>query len=281
MIAAPKKARIDASLCREALQGNARVVHVGQSVLVLELAPRAARAPMMLTITDRAGGVTPGGLSIPNPAEFARIHGDFTSVGSGAAVDLSGWTAAALEPVDLVLVPRTFSGTTVRAVSKVIADEMSAAAPAQPHFDGGLARVRSRATDLAIAALTLDPDPVLAEIIGAGPGTTPTGDDMVVGCLAALAVLGRGDAASRLAQATAPLLQATTTTSRHYLEAAASGRFGEHVHDLIAGFVGGYCPERMLAHARRWGATSGVDLLIGMTVTLRVELANQTEEGAA
>ncbi len=54
------------------------------------------------------------------------------------------------------------------------------------------------------------------------------------------------DAAFRLSEATEPLLAATTTASRHYLETAASGRFSEHVHTLVAGFVQGHDADRML-----------------------------------
>ncbi len=226
--------------------------------------------------------MTPGGLSLPDFAQFARIRDDFVAAGLGAVVDLLGWSVdAELEPIDLTLTPRDLDGSTILAVSTAITDETPRTPAAHSPFDGGLARTRSRATGLAIAALALDPEPVLTDIIGAGPGTTPTGDDMVVGCLAALTVLGHADAASQLARATAPLLQATTTTSRHYLVAAASGRFAEHVHTLIDGFSAGHPADQMLAHAHRWGATSGVDLLIGITATLQVNLAAQTKEGAA
>ncbi len=121
---------------------------------------------------------------------------------------------------------------------------------------------------------------MVADLIGAGPGTTPTGDDMVVGSLAALAVLGRADAASALSATVAPRLAETTTTSRHYLAAAASGRFAEHVHHLLDGFVDGMPARTIIATASTWGASSGVDLLIGMTATLRADLAQSTK-GAA
>lgn len=277
MIAAPGSVRIDASLDENFAEGPARLVHLGQSAIVLSTWHGAARGHELRTITDAAGGVTPGGLSIPNQVQFARVRGELTAAGLGATVDLSSWEASALEPVDLVLRPIELDGATILAVARALAGAETTVAS----FDGGLARVRARAADLASAALALEPHRVLRDIIGAGPGTTPTGDDMVVGCLAALAILGRSDAASALSRSTAPLLPATTTASRHYLLAAASGRFAEHVHELVNEFAAGRPAARMLEQARRWGATSGVDLLIGLTTTLRADLAARTEEGAA
>lgn len=307
-VSAPTAARIDASLDASlgalVVFSPMRVVHLGQSAIVLcadglhaepdtvrPMAGPIAQCDALFTITDRAGGVTPGGVSIPNPTEFAQVRADIAKAGLTALVDLSAWSVsawsvnAALEPVDLLMRPcdlyRAMSRATIRAVVDALAAEASHTSMAFAHFDGGLARVRSRAGNLATAALALDSAPILGGIIGAGPGTTPTGDDMVVGCLAALAVLGRTTAAEDLARAIAPLLETTTTTSRHYLGAAASGRFAEHVHHLIAGFSAGHAADRMLAHARRWGATSGIDLLIGMTATLRADFAARAEEDAA
>lgn len=244
--------------------------------------PSSALHPLQATITDRAVGVTPGGMSIPHPIEYSRVRGDFVLAGLGAIVDLARWSVdTAFEPVDLVLAPGNLDRAAIVAVAAAIASGAVSIATIDARFDGGLARVRSRAADLATSVLSFEPEQVLPDLVGAGPGTTPSGDDMIVGCLAALAVVGRTDAARRLAEATAPLLAATTITSRHYLEAAASGRFAEHVHDLVAGFETGRSAERILEHATRWGATSGVDLLIGMTATLRADLAARSEEGAA
>jgi hypothetical protein len=289
-VSAPTAARIDASLGATVVPSPMRVVHLGQSALVLReesaAARRNAQRGALFTITDRAGGVTPGGVCIPNPTEFARIRADIAHIDPTALVDLSAWwVRTVLETVDLRVNPRdldtAMSRTSIRAVAEALAAETPPTSATSAAFDGGLARVRSRAGDLATAALALDSAAILGDIIGAGPGTTPTGDDMVAGCLAALAILGRTTAAHHLARAMAPLLESTTTTSRHYLRAAASGHFAEHVHHLIAGFSADHSADRMLAHARHWGATSGIDLLIGMTATLRAEAAARTEEDAA
>ena len=75
----------------------------------------------------------------------------------------------------------------------------------------------------------------LRRLIGAGPGSTPAGDDVVVGVLAALRATGRDDAAAAIGRASCRLLDRTTSASRMYLSAAADGRFAERVHELVRG----------------------------------------------
>ncbi len=279
-IAAPDRARVDLQLDTAALCSPARVVHLGQSAIVLRAVFSSTGDPVLVTVTDGTVGVTPGGISIPRASTYARVRADFLAVGLGRIVELSPWVSdSLLVPVDLRLAQRRMADATITAVAHELLTTPTL--PMHSSFDGGLSRVRSRATDLAAAALALEPQRVLPDIVGAGPGTTPTGDDMVVGCHAALAVLGRTDAASRLSEATAPLLAATTTSSRHYLAAAASGRFAEHVHTLVAGFERGRPADLLLDDARRWGATSGVDLLTGLAATLQADLVGRYARGAA
>ena len=108
---------------------------------------------------------------------------ELSAVAPGHPVDLSAWSrTATLVPVDLHLTPRHLDAGAIHAVSAELA--RGNASPAAS-FDGGLARVRSLAPALAEAAIHGDPRVLLPELIGAGPGTTPSGDDMVVGTLAA------------------------------------------------------------------------------------------------
>lgn len=134
-------------------------------------------------------------------------------------------------------------------------------------FDAGLTRTRSRARDLAMAALGGDLR-VVADLVGAGPGTTPTGDDMIVGALAALHLAGKRAEADRLAAVVLATLDRTTVASRHYLGAAAHGRFAEHLHELADDLERGTTPRELYRRASEWGATSGLDVLTGLTVTL-------------
>ncbi|MDR0945016.1 MAG: DUF2877 domain-containing protein [Bifidobacteriaceae bacterium] len=114
----------------------------------------------------------------------------------------------------------------------------------------------------------------LTALIGAGPGTTPTGDDVIAGYLAGARAAGRRAAARRLAAALPPLLDRTTAASRHELRAAAAGRFSEPLLALAARLTRprtGRAPdlEPLLTRLGTWGATSGRDqawgLILGLT----------------
>jgi len=90
--------------------------------------------------------------------------------------------------------------------------------------------------------------------------------------LAALATAQRADrldapARARVAAAAVvvtTLLPRTTRTSAHDLHAAVHGSFCERVHTLLDATGQSATAEQVLADARRWGATSGLDLLHGV-----------------
>lgn len=242
------------------------VVHLGQSALVL----RDPLTRHLVTITGNAGGVIPGGVSVPSSTHFARIRREC----SGASeVDFGGWSSARRETVDLHLMRSFVPHDAVEAVAHSITTPSVS-------FDAGLASSRARATELAKASLGGDLT-VVADLVGAGPGTTPTGDDMIVGTLAAQRISGNLTNADRLAHAVAPLLHRTTEASRHYLTAAASGRFAEHVHDVVDFLARDVKASHIIALANGWGATSGIDLLVGLTATLRELSRTSNLEGAA
>jgi hypothetical protein len=60
----------------------------------------------------------------------------------------------------------------------------------------------------------------------------------------------------------------TTPVSCHFLRAAASGRFAERVKDLIEAFFSGDTKrvERTAERVLEYGATSGVDLIVGISL---------------
>jgi len=124
---------------------------------------------------------------------------------------------------------------------------------------------------LQYAAASQDSAPaaesVLRDLIGFGAGTTPAGDDFIIGMLAhAWTRQGRDApaiAAMRLLGAALPEL--TTAASASYLRAAARGEFGSHLVTWVRA-LSGASPSRALALARRvagHGATSGRDTLTG------------------
>jgi len=116
----------------------------------------------------------------------------------------------------------------------------------------------------------------LAQTVGRGPGLTPSGDDVIVGILAALThspALRDGPAqARRLTKALTPHLRTTTDISSHLLAQAAQGHFGRPLHDLGLAL---HAPasERNLPQAIKRalavGGTSGGDTCMGLIGAMR------------
>ncbi len=127
------------------------------------------------------------------------------------------------------------------------------------------------------AALAGDSDgklrQVAAALVGLGQGLTPSGDDVLVGCLAWL-VRHPDTRACRdvLADALRPCLAATTSVSRHYLLEALAGRFSEPLV-LLADAIDALNPtlsvERAAKAALAIGASSGADGIAGLLVAAR------------
>jgi hypothetical protein len=114
----------------------------------------------------------------------------------------------------------------------------------------------------------------VSELIGLGPGLTPSSDDMLAG-LALLCVLyaknrGRVQRASRLiAQATASEARGKTTLlSEEYLSQAASGRGNEPVMRLCAALLTGRRESVELETRRvlKLGESSGTDTVLGIVL---------------
>ena len=113
------------------------------------------------------------------------------------------------------------------------------------------------------------------ELIGLGPGLTPSGDDYLVGLLAGLDAAGHR---SRPALATAIAHAAPSLTTRigaASLAHAARGAYIERLHDVLTEIVAGADDARLAAAIERamaYGATSGADTLVGLFAALEVAL---------
>ena len=110
------------------------------------------------------------------------------------------------------------------------------------------------------------------QLIGLGPGLTPSGDDFLGGVLIALSLVHRQDIAALLYADLSPhLLTRTGPISRTHLVAASSGQGLETLHlainSVIEGNVG-MIPTRV-HHIERIGSSSGWDALAGACVVLR------------
>jgi hypothetical protein len=99
-------------------------------------------------------------------------------------------------------------------------------------------------------------------LAGLGVGSTPAGDDYLVGAMHALWATGRGERASDLAAVASPR---TTTSSAYWLETAAGGQAAPAwlrlLRALAAGDGGTAAPAADAV--LRCGHTSGVASLLG------------------
>lgn len=148
----------------------------------------------------------------------------------------------------------------------------------------------ARMAHAATCALN-DPDAlhdVLADVVGCGPGSTPAGDDVLVGILSVLtsphSAAAGAAAADSLCRSMLPLLPTTTDISGHLLRQAANGLFGRAVHELVCALIGDRAPRRLRETVQRvveTGATSGADMCVGLLASAPAFLLTQDERAAA
>ncbi|MDQ7851010.1 MAG: DUF2877 domain-containing protein [Armatimonadota bacterium] len=135
--------------------------------------------------------------------------------------------------------------------------------------DGPLAR-RARSALAALARGLRDRDAralgaAARGLAGLGPGLTPSGDDVLAGCLLALSLWPsrrRPDLRSLIAGQAVPR---TTRISAAYLAAAARGEAGGDWHRLRDALAASdpAAVRRAAARVLGWGETSGSDMLGG------------------
>lgn len=113
-------------------------------------------------------------------------------------------------------------------------------------------------------------------IVGLGDGLTPSCDDLLVGLAGALRLFAGHRRLGAWARAARAALSAaieeagalTTPVSRHFLRAAARGRFAERAKDLLEAVRGD--GEKTVASAAArvldYGVTSGADLVFGIAL---------------
>jgi hypothetical protein len=136
------------------------------------------------------------------------------------------------------------------------------------------ARARA-ALDQVEAAITesdLERLPAVARpLLGLGPGLTPSGDDALVGLAAALHALDHPDRRF-LRPLAAEAADRTTRVASDLLRHAGEGRFTQRLHDLLDALLGEHdaAIQPALERAGAWGATSGLDTLVGVLLGLDV-----------
>ena len=271
-IAAPTRVRVDHGVLPWADSSDLAIVHVGQSAVVLHKLP----TDRLVVITNLSNGLMPGGICVPDEAEFARTRADIAVAHRRRkSLELAGWMSAPPQIIDLVdlsIGHRVIDAFAIRRIrAEVAAAGLRVPASSYPSLMDAHP-VRALAEQLARAAM-FGPrsrgslPSMLHTLVGAGPGTTPTGDDVIVGVMAGLRASGHEHSFAAIAAPLPALLSRTTSASRHYLASAIEGQFGEHVHELVRVLTGETPVMETVARAARWGATSGIDLLTGLVAT--------------
>jgi hypothetical protein len=115
----------------------------------------------------------------------------------------------------------------------------------------------------------------LADLVGLGPGLTPSGDDFIGGALVALHALGAPARARAIAAWLLPLAQrGTHPVSLAHLRAAGEGLGSDALHQCLVALADGRACTHSLGALAATGHTSGWDALAGaMTVVAALAAA--------
>ncbi|MGP3956547.1 DUF2877 domain-containing protein [Nonomuraea sp. 3N208] len=119
------------------------------------------------------------------------------------------------------------------------------------------------------------------QLIGLGPGLTPSGDDVLAGLLVTLRHVGRATETEQAvwladwlgATVTFDARTRTTPLSATLLHCAARGEASPEVLAVLRGVTGGQALEPALRRLRRLGHTSGADLTQGVAIGVHAVLA--------
>lgn len=141
-----------------------------------------------------------------------------------------------------------------------------------------------RAGPERLASCLREVGPVL---IGCGPGLTPSGDDLLVGFLAAHYLGGSSLLAGLRQQGwdrelAARAKRQTTVVSAELLACALQGKFSEYLVQACAAISGlcrdsrrdGPSQDGPLESLLAWGSTSGTDTLTGLTLGIATQTSN-------
>lgn len=124
----------------------------------------------------------------------------------------------------------------------------------------------------------------LNDLLGLGPGLTPSGDDMIAGLLVACHAIGRGPAALDLWHRLAPSAgRRTTPISLAHLSAAGEGLGAAPLHDLLEALID-HREDRLpkaLDAVAGIGHCSGFDALGGLLVLFHAWMGGSDEQRAA
>jgi hypothetical protein len=134
-----------------------------------------------------------------------------------------------------------------------------------PAAEIGLDAARAEA---AVAALVAGEAEPACKVLGAGPGLTPAGDDVLAGALSACALIGPATALRAAPEFLARARGATTSLSAALLSCAAAGQVIPQAASFLSALCGTGDVASALAELRSIGATSGTALAVGIVAAL-------------
>ncbi len=115
------------------------------------------------------------------------------------------------------------------------------------------------------------PKSEVRDLIGLGPGLTPSGDDLIGGAMIALRVLGRDDLGAALAEWVLPIARERTgKISLAHLSCAAEGEGAQALHEAIVGVAANDANAitAAIAGLDKIGHSSGWDALAGAVAVI-------------
>lgn len=251
------RARRAGALAAAALGGGRRgrvaSIHERAIVLLLDDGPLVALLP-------RGAPLHPWAVELEAAVPSGPGEGDTVQVGD-AALEIGPLRVAlagmAIEPLRLAARPAAVDPAAAHALASSSPER--GGGPFEPVLAAALASYRDSG----------DPA-VLAVLVGVGEGLTPSGDDVIVGALAALDLLGAAAAQERLGAALAGCAVRTTRLAAQGIEAALAGHYPEPVLGVLAALAAAD-PARLGAAAAALlavGHRSGADTLRGIVAVL-------------
>lgn len=248
----------------------ARVALVGSTAayLLLETDAVDAAGPRRVVVLATPGAVVPPcSVVLPpavDPRDLARAD-ETVTVGAGAVLTPGARLAVRRWWAPVVLPSGPPDAASVLRFRTLVAGSGDTRRPPVPGRTRALAAARPAARALAAgnahgAALQLLP------VLGLGPGTTPSGDDVTAGVLLAARATGLSPAATSAVsmQVLAAAPERTTAVSAALLAEAAAGRAAGPVVAALRALLGFGDVDAAARRLLHLGHTSGADVATGL-----------------
>ena len=169
--------------------------------------------------------------------------------------------------IEAIAIPRQRSPASLRGhPSAPVTGVASRPGSTDAHFTRAIPALSHWLDDALAGRGVSTPGPVV-DLLGAGRGLTPSGDDCIVGVLVALHALGERRVGALVADTVARCApRRTSRLSAAHLAAACAGEAIEPVHAAIEAVAGHASPGPALDALDEYGHGSGFDALAGVLI---------------